>query len=798
MISTVIKFCKTDKIDITHHLGNPSVECVLTEVMSFLTKMCSQKQYYTLFAEIKKTLVVDVIFPLLRTIESEKDVILEDPLEFVHLSLDCCDKQLSGTFKTQAAQFMERLCESIDGTLTFVAVIAFNLLDYSISSNNASEIEEKFKLLLEYKDSVIVARTPAVSRVETCLLVLSILSFSLPRRPDLMMLLETTLLGYAKFFYETPDALIRNRYCLLISYYIENIFLEQKMSGAYMLQIRYLIENVGLPGIDNAIVALQACDGLRAIFEEEELIPRIAPFISDIVEKFANYVGSVTYNSFFEILQEMVRLYAKEIAEKEDLILILVRSLQEKILLLVNADKKKDSLLASNCWNTLKAICEQKEYLKYQNQIEKELLPLFKYMEKPKEINFDDEVIYIMNSFIGLSKTISPVQWILLKTFPAIFAKYSNTLSAIFKPINLFIIYGKDTIRNDSTIIDLFIKMADLALFSATHVSANEANHSEGAVLMHLLLQNYIDVLTETQFQTIIASAYKRLKNNIKKPFLRARLFGVIMLGFLYRYEATQQILKADNALSLMIESIINFLSCFISHYDRKVFIIGMSSILLQKELDPAIQNAISLIFSAIVSMLCIEKNIEHAEQLRKKMRSRTQDSDQEVPQEVPSNEKIIQSFVSEFNKPNENVNLLGMHKGINARDGFSPSEDDDEEYSEDDDDDSDDSFGYVAATEEEEAQNIIDTLITGFKNEDEYEYFRKVVYTIRDNQLEGLKRIIESLSQSKQEYLKLMLQSHRVKTGSQGTECQVRKVVSVRGQKPLSEQIPLNNRNGM
>ena len=33
---------------------NPSVECAVTEIMTFLTKVCTLTEFYHIFAEIKK------------------------------------------------------------------------------------------------------------------------------------------------------------------------------------------------------------------------------------------------------------------------------------------------------------------------------------------------------------------------------------------------------------------------------------------------------------------------------------------------------------------------------------------------------------------------------------------------------------------------------------------------------------------------------------------------------------------------------------------------------------------------
>lgn len=156
------------------------------------------------------------------------------------------------------------------------------------------------------------------------------------------------------------------------------------------------------------------------------------------------------------MLKSLARLYAKQIAPIDGLIVLVVKHLQQKIYTELNSEKAtKERMIMSNCWNTIKTICEQKEYINYRDQIEKELLPLFNYMEKPNDIDFDDEVIGIMTSFIELSGVITPVQWILLKTFPLVFEKYNSTLSSVFRCLNLMIVHGREYIMKEAWIIDL-------------------------------------------------------------------------------------------------------------------------------------------------------------------------------------------------------------------------------------------------------------------------------------------------------------------------------------------------------
>ena len=81
---------------------------------------------------------------------------------------------------------MEVLCDHIDGSLTFIAVIVLQFIDYSLLSDNPAEIPTKFSVLSEFQNSIFLTKTSATIRVETCLVVLSVLSYLLPRRSDLM------------------------------------------------------------------------------------------------------------------------------------------------------------------------------------------------------------------------------------------------------------------------------------------------------------------------------------------------------------------------------------------------------------------------------------------------------------------------------------------------------------------------------------------------------------------------------------------------------------------------------------
>jgi hypothetical protein len=57
-----------------------------------LSKCGGQTEFYPFFADNKKLLVFDVIFPLLRCSATEQELMRSTPEEFINLALDTCDK----------------------------------------------------------------------------------------------------------------------------------------------------------------------------------------------------------------------------------------------------------------------------------------------------------------------------------------------------------------------------------------------------------------------------------------------------------------------------------------------------------------------------------------------------------------------------------------------------------------------------------------------------------------------------------------------------------------------------------
>ena len=81
---------------------------------------------------------------------------------------------------------MEAYCDHIDGAVSLVFLFAKALLQYSLLSDDPSTLLKGHQLLGPHINSIMITRTTSHIRVETALTALSVISYLVIQRPDLL------------------------------------------------------------------------------------------------------------------------------------------------------------------------------------------------------------------------------------------------------------------------------------------------------------------------------------------------------------------------------------------------------------------------------------------------------------------------------------------------------------------------------------------------------------------------------------------------------------------------------------
>ena len=107
------------------------------------------------------------------------------------------------------------------------------------------------------------------------------------------------------------------------------------------------------------------------------------------------------------------------------------------------ANNNKSNVRINKCWNTIRFI-EEHDYFAsmFLTIIETSLMPLFEYMVRPNSIDFDDDIIFCLNSLMKKSKKVSPILIKIFPYLPRFQEKYKGIFGNLLQTLNSYIVYS--------------------------------------------------------------------------------------------------------------------------------------------------------------------------------------------------------------------------------------------------------------------------------------------------------------------------------------------------------------------
>ena len=235
--------------------------------IDILCTLAKEEDFRQFFMLNSYKLFMQVVLPYLRLSAKEREELETEPKEFVNYGQDICQKQKSRTYKSQAAKLFENLVDNIDGMLTF----SFDLLLQMLASVLAGEapvqayvreVLTKFNLQLGSEEELL----------DMCLLALTIVSYSVVKRAELLGSLDSLLAQHLDKLMGA-SVLIRSRTCLLLAFYLDQLFASLPDGEAAVQKcMLFLFQSVGLK---ERAVSLQALDALSSQINEGVLKQKV-------------------------------------------------------------------------------------------------------------------------------------------------------------------------------------------------------------------------------------------------------------------------------------------------------------------------------------------------------------------------------------------------------------------------------------------------------------------------------------------------------------------------------------------
>ena len=244
---------------------------------------------------------------------------------------------------------------------------------------------------------------------------------------------------------------------------------------------------------EQAALSYQAIDALNSIFEDDESVIRMSSFINDLFPAIFSLISLIADQKFLEMIQNIVKYYAKYLMDCESLTAQLVQEivtkiLKEKKLLEAENKKKKINISIMRCWNTLRSIGENRYFIpKCLPIIESKMAPLLELM-KAGDGAFDDDIICFLTLVLKNIKKLTPQ----MKEMFLYYARYFEQKECIFGPLfttlNYYLCYDSEFCASEPKFVEMLVIMGTEALV-AKGKSNNESSNADGALLLHLILQ---------------------------------------------------------------------------------------------------------------------------------------------------------------------------------------------------------------------------------------------------------------------------------------------------------------------
>ena len=285
------------------------------------------------------------------------------------------------------------------------------------------------------------------------------------------------------------------------------------------------MECVGITHEDEQGIVEQATDSIQEMLSERGSILRLVPFISDILEKLASYIPQTLCISFFDAINEILKIYSPTLKKTPAIIGVFVSNLVERARLeyeVVRKSKGTPKLVLTKIWNIINGIGENKDFIpEFQEGIEKEMLPLFSFLETDDDLPFDDDILRYVNSTIKLSNKISPVIWNIFKLYPKIFDQRLSLVTPLFPSLNQIIVHGKDEIEGNSETIHTLVEMGIRGI-NTPHPDAGKSGPAMAALHFQILIQ-YVGIPNEEMERMLHACLAKLNVTEKLKGFLKVR-----------------------------------------------------------------------------------------------------------------------------------------------------------------------------------------------------------------------------------------------------------------------------------
>jgi hypothetical protein len=614
-INSLVMLCNLN--DLEEVLQLESVSEMLVEILTMMCKTVSDRSFYPTYATYAKPLIVQVCLVLLRVTEGDIANFSESPQEFVTAAVDTCERQESETYKSASAQLAEGLCDYIDGALSFVVSFAIQAVDFVFTGKNFSTISN-YKALEPFAQSVLLA-SPNEHIADVSLVILSVVSYAVEKRADLMKSVEDLLRAHLQGIVEAKSGLLSCRVCMLFYFYCEGIF--ENDDSAFIALFKFLLDCL-IPTSHAKAVNIQACETLSYLVQDEEVQLRLDGMVGGFINFLVDSIPVQTETAFFDALLEILQSFSDSIDyPAHEITVRLVNKIEadtKEYLTRVQGGAKLKALdftVIVKCYNCIRVLLEHEtlapEQLVSPKQLEvsQQLSRLVQALNEPFHGELDAELLKTINALLRRTRQITKGIWEVLPCLSAVQAKAGGIFGSAFSVLNKLIVWGADIFRSDPSSLQYVLQLCEVCLFAQPGNTAQEAKNAEAALIYQLMLQVLSPEMGQ-HLERVLTTVFSRYSQPISNNFLKIKLINTALCAISIDPQGTmallarQQATESENVLAFLLRETCRLKEDYLHNYDKKVAVFGLCRLLQQEALLPEVVDSLKSLFEAIIAIL--------------------------------------------------------------------------------------------------------------------------------------------------------------------------------------------------
>eukprot|EP00761_Pharyngomonas_kirbyi_P008268 gb/GECH01008279.1/.p1 GENE.gb/GECH01008279.1/~~gb/GECH01008279.1/.p1 ORF type:complete len:979 (+),score=247.66 gb/GECH01008279.1/:1-2937(+) len=358
-------------------------------------------------------------------------------------------------------------------------------------------------------------------------------------------------------------------------------------------------------------VRVQAGLTVSKIVELGKARDELRPMLGNLLDGYFDLISEMENSSLVECVSTLVHSFPEEVAPMAVQLcaklvdtFMRVSGVAEESEVSVDETNEESAMAAISCLaaiNTLlQSVSENKSIFL---ELEPILLPLAQTCLENALLDFMEDICMMMSFITFCGEHISNNMW---QMFPLLYSCYMGCghdyLADMLPIFDNLITRDTTTFLKEPTYLQMVLSMANKSI---GNTDISEYDLKPILQLVSVVIQHCKGHIDDT-VPNLLELVVKRLSSGVEKEKIKVLLFNVISDGLYYNAQLTLHVLQSLNCVQDVFTLWFNSLSLYKSTYDKKVAVLGFSSLfqLSTDQMPPTVRDGLSHIISATVSLL--------------------------------------------------------------------------------------------------------------------------------------------------------------------------------------------------